>query len=167
MRFHSFEANAKQLCDLLIRITFGNQLNHSTLTVSENRAWDRLTSEEGVEKGRRHSIGKVWFVSFKGLHGLDDVLVCIGLQEIAASTCFKNLFNQSFVLMHSKDENLGVFQMLANPPGNLDTVHDWQRVIDDGYIGLRLNGLADSLFPVGCLGHDFPIGMRFQDVPQT
>ena len=56
MRFYSFEANAKQLCDLLIRITFGNQLDHSTLTVSENQPWDRLTSEEGVEKGLRHAI---------------------------------------------------------------------------------------------------------------
>ena len=77
MRFHSLQANVQQLCDLLIRITFGNQLNDSTLPVGENQARARVPREEGVQERSGYAIGKVRLVAYQSLHGFDDVLVCI------------------------------------------------------------------------------------------
>ena len=49
--------------------------------------------------------------------------------------------------MHREDEHLGILQSYADLTCHLDTVHDRERVIDidDGYVGLALNGFLDGL----------------------
>src|SRR5215510_10856866 len=126
MRFNGLEADVQEIGDLLVGVTLGDELNDPTFTVRQARSLPCGTRKEGIEERLRDFGGEERLVSRKGLNSTDEMTVCVGLDEVTACACLQQFLDESFVVMHRKDEHFRARLYRADLPGRLHAVDERQ-----------------------------------------
>src|SRR6186713_1973478 len=103
MRLHRLDAEPEDVGNLFACAALRDELNDLALARREN-GWASACSIR-VKQGFRHLVGEEGHMSGNGLDGPDQVMVCIGLQEITTRSRCEELVDQHFAVMHCEDEN--------------------------------------------------------------
>ena len=115
----------------------------------------------------RHATGEERLVIGERLHSGDEILLGIGLEQIGAGSGREQFADQSVAVVHGEDQDLRLGEPGTELPRCLDTVHQRQRIVDDGDVGLGLDRLGNRVLAVLGLGHDLPSRVRLEDRTQA
>ncbi len=111
-------------------------------------------------------IGEEGFMSGNGLDGPDQVIGCIGLQEITTRSRCEELIDQHLGIMHREDENFSGCKTPVELACHLDAVDQWKGVVDDGNVGPRFHRSSDCLLAIRSLSNDLPIWLGVEDAAE-
>src|SRR5262249_46515816 len=103
MRFDSFETDLHQPVDLLVVVTFSNELNVATFPVRQQGPLPRGPRDKGLQERLGDFGGEERFVNRKSLDSAEQMTLCIGLEKVATCAGLKKLLDEGFVVMHRED----------------------------------------------------------------
>ena len=116
--------------------------------MSRGRAWRRV--EQRVEQVRRDLAGDVGLVPAQRLHGGDQVVVGVGLEQVAPRARRQDVLHDGLAVVHGEDQNLGARRARPDRPRRLDAVLDRQRLLTlRPGITSRLSSHLSGLAPLG------------------
>ena len=72
VRFHRLQADVQKLPDFLVRMSFGDELDHAALSVGKNQLGTAGTRQKGIEQRGGHLACEEWLMLDEQLHGLDE-----------------------------------------------------------------------------------------------
>ena len=161
MQLHRLEADTEDVGNLFACAALRDELNDLALARREN-GWASACSI-GVKQDFRDLVGEEGLMSGNGLDGLDQVMVCIGLQEITTRTGFEELIDQHLGVMHREDENFSGCKTTVELARHFDAIDYWKGVVDDGNVRPRFDRSSDCLLTIRSLSNDLPIRLGFED----
>jgi len=123
--------------------------------------------QEGDQEHLRDIVGEVGPVGCKGAYGVEQVMVCIGFEEVSARSGAQAGEHQCLAKLGGEDENFRSRQPPAQAAGNFQSVDQRERVFDYGDVGFGEDGLEDCLFAVGGFCDHLKVGSRMQDPLQS
>ena len=103
MRFDRFDSDFQQPGDLLVGVTFSNELNDATFPVRQQRSLPRRTRDKGIQERLGDFAGEKRFVNRKSLDSANQMTLCIGLEKVTACASLKKLLDDGCVIMHRED----------------------------------------------------------------
>lgn len=145
MRLHCLDAETEDVSTLFACAALRNELNDLALPRREN-GWASACSI-GVKQDFRHLVGEEGFMGGNGLDGPDQVIGCIGLQEITTRSRCEELIDQHFAVMHCEDENFSGCKTTVELARHFDAIDYWKGVIMTATSGRVSMALAIACLP--------------------
>src|SRR5262245_3841144 len=115
MRLDCFDPYAEERADVSIRMTLGDQLHDTALSIGERLSRAIASRQKRLQQCLRDLVGEEWPVGGQRGNGLEQVALRIGFQQIAARSGVQDVENQRLVLVPGEDEDLGSWK----PPAKM------------------------------------------------
>jgi hypothetical protein len=91
----------------------------------------------------------------------------VRLEQVSQRAGLEHAPDQDLLVVHGEDQDLGVRLAFSNLPSRLDSIQEWQRIVDHRDVRLGFERLFDGLLAIRGLCNNFPAGMRFEDRTQS
>lgn len=127
----------------------------------------RCLGPGGAQQSLRHLAREEGLVTRHRVHRRDQEPPGIGLEQITPCPCLEEFVDESLVVVHRKDEHLGLRMHCPDLPRHIRAVEKGKLVVEDGDIRLRHGRELDRLLAILGLGDHLPTWLAAQNGVET